>query len=359
MRFPDLTLEQATQFCEHVAAREPWMLSELASWMDQTGGPIEEMDASVGSLAPLAEWYLDLARADFLGLTDGVVPSTSPQPARGVLSEGLELARRSAVGGERLAHYVRLVLERLVPGTVWGVHNPRRVTDLHHQPAVLLPGWPSPWPGGGDWPVIFYQNMVHYARGAITRGVMDPAWLSHLVFVHAPQELVTRRQDQQPSVLTAYLEVDLPPMPDVARISPVVRWTDGPRPVPGSGTGSTDPTPQDADWENLILAKGPVEGLDDEPWRLAVLPADRVAAALSEGGFQGVDAAAVLRGGDLDEHPEGVAHVMTATHQGTLRALHIEPVDPTPQAWERLVAPLRMLAVELGANLVPEGEYPD
>ena len=108
----------------------------------------------------------------------------------------------------------------------------------------------------------------------------------------------------------------------------------------------------------MVLARGPGLGLQDEPWLLAVLPVQKVVAALCAAGFEGVEVAGVLAGEEFD-HPQGVAHVMTVVHEGTVRALHVEPVDPTARSWKKVTTPLRALARELGAHFVPEETYPD
>ncbi|MCC2318147.1 hypothetical protein [Cellulomonas chengniuliangii] len=361
MDFDELSSAQAAQFCEHVVAREPYLLRELASWMDQTGGPLDQMDASVDSLVPLLEWYLDLARADFLGLTEGLVPSLFPEISGPDLTAELERSRQSLVGGDRLVHYVRLVLARLVPESYWGVYrSPGVIDNLHHQPAVFLPGWPSGPGRRGEWSVIFAANLGALAGAHVRKGTVEPDRLRSALIARCPRGLVPARQERLASVLRPYLDLALPSMPMIARVTPAQAWLHEPPPPPpparARARGADDEG--DEDWESLILARGPGAGLEDEPWLLDPLSADRIAAALAEGGFKGLDAATLLGGAEF-EHPDGVAHVMVATHDGAVRAVHIQPVDPTARSWERLIAPLRMLAVELGANLVPEGEYPD
>lgn len=352
MDFYRLSPERAVQFCDHVVAREPYLLRDLASWLDQTGGPLDAMDGSVDSLVLLWEWYCDLVSADFLGLTAWLMPSTLPKLLFGPdLPEDLERARSAWVVADRLVHYVRLVLARLVPDAYWAVcHMPHG--EMHQSPSVALPGWKASKRIKGDWPVAFFEFVGAFALGATKKEARRDA-LRTLVVRDCPPGLVPAHQDREASVLRPYLTADLPPMPEDARVTPALAWLHDPAPVPEPAFA-----PEDTDWEGLVLAQGPALGLEDEPWLLTPLPADRVAAALKAGGFTRVTAAALLREDEL-EHPGGVAQVETLVSDGALRAVYVEPVAPTPESWERLVAPLRMLAAELGANLVPHCDYPD
>jgi hypothetical protein len=344
-----MTPDQAAQFRDHVIAREPYHLRELASWLDQTGGPLDEMDASTASLTPLWEWSVDLARAGFLGLTDGLVPADDPrlESLQRADPAACELARQSRVVGERLMHYLRLVVTRVHPPTRWDVERTGRAGDSGFQEtALFLPGRTYEGREWGIWVHLVRSDL----EAAVSRGDWRPDELARLVVPGLPPDLRPRRQERLSSVLRPYLEADLPPAPEAARVSPVLAWRSAP-PQPRTAASPS------GDWEDLILAKGPGEGLE-EPRLLEPLPADRVLAALREGGFTDLTVQDLLDEADV-AHPGDVAHLMTLAHRGTLRALHLQPVDPDEDSWVGLVAPLRMLAVELGANLVPEGDYPD
>lgn len=352
MEFFDVPADRAAEFRDHVIAREPYHLRDLASWMDQTGGPLDEMDASVASLVPLWEWCLDLARADFLGLTEGLVPATDPGLSSLADPEFGELMRQSDVVGDRLMHYLRLVVGRLHPPTQWGVYRSSlgRRDHAHHQTALLLPGFQVPREGAF---ALWVHPVLNAVAVAIQRNRDETDRLQAIVVPALPPGLTVGDQDRLPSVLRPYLDADLPPAPEEARTSPVAVWLAAPAPVAPQVPAGREP----GSWSETILARGPAEGLEDLAL-LAPLPADRVATALREGGFRDLTEADVLAEADLT-HPDGVAHLMTAVHRGRLRAVHLEPVDPDEETWERLMAPLRMLALELGANLVDEGDYPD
>ncbi|WP_456787770.1 hypothetical protein [Cellulomonas sp. P5_C5] len=354
MDFPTLSLAQATEFRDHVVAREPYLLRELAQWMVATGGPVDQMDASLASLVPLWEWYVELARADFRGLTDGLTPSTDPELLMPSDEASRERIRQSLVGGDRLVHYLRLAVTRLHPDTSWQVYRGplgARERD-HHQTELVLRGRKDPHrPKGQDWGVQLHWALPA-SNGVIRLNNYDSGQLHRMLVLRLPKDLGRMKQKPLGSVLTPYLDADLPPIPEIARISPWAWWQQA------QAAPAPDPVVREVgDWSDMILAKGPGDGLDD-PGLLAPLPADRVAEALRDGGFEDLSVADLLSGEEF-LHADGVAQLMTLTHKRHLRAIHLQPIDPTIESWEHLIAPLRMLAVDLGANLVPEGDYPD
>jgi hypothetical protein len=365
VEFPELTSEQAAMFGRHVIAREPYLLRELASWMEQTGGPIEQMDGSLESLVPLWTWCIELATVDYLGLVDDQVPATWPELAQDVyaIEPSWIAIRRSEVLGDHVAHYIHLVMDRLALGACWDVYREKRgpYSNLHQQTVVFLPGWNPPGRDDIDWPVFMFERIGELTVGATTRGLTDPDRLRRMVARHCPPTLVPGHRQRQASVLEPYLHLDLPPMPPIARVTPALAWL-GPPEVAGSEHRDSGVEDRGG-WEEMVLATGPAAGLDGKPWLLAPLPVERVVAALRQGGFTDVEATSVLAEEEFT-HPRAdsawiaeVAHVMTMVHDGALRALHIEPVNPTTRTWEQILAPLRMLALELSANLSPGGDY--
>ena len=58
LNYDNLSMEQATEYKNFVSEWIPVGLADLADFMRATGGPIEEMDASIGSLTPLWSWAL-------------------------------------------------------------------------------------------------------------------------------------------------------------------------------------------------------------------------------------------------------------------------------------------------------------
>jgi hypothetical protein len=363
IEYCNLTREQALEFREHVIAREPYYLRDLAQWMQTTGGPIDAMDASIASLDPLWQWYLHLAHREFEGLTDGLVPSRDPVLAAANGHHGWEPARQAAVVGDRLTHYLRLVLGRLVPGAYWDLYlQPPKgpVESAHQDTVVFLPGHTLRRRGKN---FVFHVSLEPVPRVAIA--AIDPtamAWrrsptrLREWILESClPPELQAVPQEGEPSVLADYLDLELPPMPDIARTTPVIGWLQAPAPAPPSPVLETIRG-------DYTMAKGPSVGLDDEPWLLTPLPPDQVAAALTAGGFiddehgDRVDPAALLAGLQV-VHADGIASIDPFVHDGAMRALFIEAVDATPAAWHRTLKPLYSLAEQLGARLAPDEDF--
>lgn len=356
----NLTREQAVQLRDHIIAREPYHLRELATWVRDTGGPLEEMDGSVASLDPMWQWCLDLARRDFDGLTDGMVPSLAPHLAIPIGFGRREQARQAQVAGDRLMHYVRLVLERLVPGAHWEMYlqppkGPRE--SANQQTMVFLPGHTYRWRGRN---LMWHADLEPLVRMTLT--ALDPTasedrrgptrlrqWLTTFKL---PTELGSVQQARQASVLATYLDLELPSAPELAATTPVLAWRrDRPQPTPVYDVDKVA--------GEYVVAMGS----NDEPWLLAPLPADRVAAALSEGGFiddehRGPVEPARLLAGMPIAHTNGVASVDPVLCGGTLRALTIAPADAGWAAWDFALTPLHDLARRLGARLTPSGASP-
>lgn len=85
-------------------------------------------------------------------------------------------------------------------------------------------------------------------------------------------------------MLLDYLDVEPPPIPALAATSPAIAWLE-PSPAPRA---EAEPVGQHP-YEDMVLAHGPAVSLDDEPWLLRPLPAERIAAVLRGAGFTGLD----------------------------------------------------------------------
>ncbi len=105
---------------DHVRAREPYRLRDLARWMAATGGPLEAADASFASLVPVWQWYVSFVLAGCPGidprlrmpfLTAEALPDGWPGD-RGELSSPGARAQAAAIG---LEHYLRLIWQRYDP----------------------------------------------------------------------------------------------------------------------------------------------------------------------------------------------------------------------------------------------------
>src|SRR5690554_4479177 len=64
MRFSsESTPQQAATYLRYVAAREPHVLQFFARSMAQSGGPVDDMDASFASINILWDWVVDHVNA--------------------------------------------------------------------------------------------------------------------------------------------------------------------------------------------------------------------------------------------------------------------------------------------------------
>ncbi|MBB2924355.1 hypothetical protein [Cellulomonas cellasea] len=347
--FSDLSFERAVQFRDHVVAREPYRLRDLAEWMRDSGGPLRTMDASVRSLAPLWEWFVGFVAADCPGVPDDAVPSLWP-----FRKPGTDVGRRRAFACESIEHYVRLVLTQLDPEARWEVYvQPKRARDLdHHLTAIRL--------SGGDF-VPFSHGLLPTVVMKAVEGDYEHSmgdWFQALVAMRCPQGLLRDAYARQPSALLRYLDLDLGEPSEIAAVTPVISWA--------AADAKTPPPPPLAprSGEDMYFAAGPDEEPEDDS-HLTPLPHERVAAALTRAGFltdddQPIPPQDLLRAGFEVLHRDGLANLATYTHDATLRAFTLEVVDGgTPEQWEQMLAPLRALANELGARLAPDDEFYD
>jgi len=350
-----LSWKQAVAVRDHVRAREPFRLQDLARRMAATGGPVDQMDASFASLVPLWAWFdgfvldgcpgidPDDAMPSMLAKAD-MVPPDSPQ---------WELARRyrpASVATEGIEHYLRLVWLRFDPPAHWDVYvTPRgaRVPDdIHHSTGVVTST-------GGFWDMSLVQS--------IKLSVIEDR-----MFARRPEALLewavrqegwstAPAQDRGPSVLVPLLDADLGPMPPAAAVSPVWDWPKEwwkarPAPLPAQPTVG----------EPMTLWRGRPDDLD-EPARLAALPADEVARVLAAAGLVAehgpIDGPGLLASADADgfvelAHPQETIQAQVIVADGAVRAVHVEPLAPSRAQWTALTSALRNLARTTGARLV-------
>ncbi|HMO11835.1 MAG TPA: hypothetical protein PKB06_10125, partial [Actinotalea sp.] len=266
--------ERAAEFCAYTVAREPWFVAELAQWMVATGGPIEEMDATAESLVPLWEWFVDFVDAGVPGLPEDAVWARCPE-----VDDRLLMRARPAA--ERVMHYVRLVLEHYQPTAQWTVlaGDP----GYAHFQDTGVP-WPGLLAGVQPWSLLELAVAVAKRKARFRR----PEQLAESIRWLTGGPLGVKADGVRgPSVLVPYLTADLGPMPEIARVSPVVRWWaeddasltptwTPPAPVPGGLVKR----------EDRILASGAGRAIaEDLDHNLRPLPADQVADTLAALGF--------------------------------------------------------------------------
>jgi hypothetical protein len=96
----------------------------------------------------------------------------------------------------------------------------------------------------------------------------------------------------------------------------------------------------------------------DEPGLLTPLPLGTVGLVLGSLGFQPENGKSVADTLTLDDasliSAKAGAVVTTSVVDGKLRALLVEPIDPTPSQWEALNSTFRALARDLGARFGPQ-----
>lgn len=329
--FSLLSDERAAEFRDHVVAREPFFLQELARWMAATGGPVDAMDASAESLVDLWEWFAQFVDADLPGVPHDARSAEYPllEPSTGT---------RISAAADRMVHYVRLVAARYDAPAPWAVR-------------VRQPGEPREFfdnvtgiqrSDGQVTTVVYVRN-----AGAKIPGRTDwrvPGRLLELVQMRFP-EVVTGAQRGE-SVLAPYLTADLGPMPPEAAVTPVLRWATEPAPAPGNPAMVKQP--------QLVIMRGPAAGLED-PRLLEPLDERVVAAALAELGYVVDGRAPRARDLRVDEasfvaqDEDWYSEVSVAVHRRRLRLVDVDQTAATAERWERLVAGLRTLAGQLGA----------
>lgn len=112
--FYDYSEEEARRFLQFVIDREPFMLSELARWMEQTGGPVDEMDGSVESLVPLWVWFVEFALDGYPTVSTDAVSTRNRAVSERELTD-----QRRHVATEPVEHYVFQVIKGIYADAHW------------------------------------------------------------------------------------------------------------------------------------------------------------------------------------------------------------------------------------------------
>jgi hypothetical protein len=362
LRFHETTREQADEYFRFAVQSEPWRLRDLAERMRATGGPLESMDGSYGSLIPLWRWLVSYADAGFPGVGPQEIPSWWPTP---VLfeddtpdkREALEGLRLAGVASEGISYYLRLVLERETGAAPWFVHvwKGRDTDQLHHRTLVEA--------GDGR---IHDLWVARIARGAAEQRA--PSRVERrLLATYGPRpagEAVVEGPFGA-SVLAPYLDLDPALEPPEVRVSPVVSWSrewwPAQSPDRRRAAASAAPVRVEPVGEDMTLAAGPAEGLE-VPAMLDPLDGAEVAQAVTAAGFVGPTGRAVLPGDLVGEdvqlgHRDDAALLQVLSWEGTVRALHLEPGNPDAAGWARIVSALGELAARRGARFVPDDAF--
>ncbi|WP_024286544.1 hypothetical protein [Cellulomonas sp. KRMCY2] len=343
IQFAQISFERAVEFRDHVEAREPFFLQELAGWMDATGGPVEGMDASAESLVELWAWFVGFVDAGCPGVATDLLPADQPD------SEPCETSRLSAVA-ERVNHDVRLVVARYDPPAPWAV-----LRSPKGRPPHIYQNHTGIQRSDGQVPDFEFVGII--SRGLVTgrARTREPDRLLQLVQARYPAVVLGGVRGE--SVLAPYLTADLGPVPPQA-VSPVLRWLAEPEPPARPAPAPPAPAGRGmVKQPQLVVMRGPGAGLED-PRLLEPLDEAVVAAALVDLGYtiEGrrpapadltLDEATFTAGAD----DMWVSELCVAAHDGRLRLVDVNQTVATPEHWDRVVSRLRRLARDLGAAL--------
>jgi hypothetical protein len=361
--FTGVSWQQAVAYRDHVRAREPYRLRDLARWMAATGGPLEAADASFASLVPVWQWYVSFVLAGCPGIDPRLrmpfVPAEAmPDGWPGDRGELPSLGGRAQAAAIGIEHYVRLVWQRYDPPATWEIYlTPRRARTLdsiHHSTGVRMSN-------GTTWIVdTVYTAAINVVDDHVHRrrpeGLLEMLLKFGLGWSEVPV------QDPAPSMLAPLLDVELGPEPEQAAGSPVWFW---PKDYWKAASNGKRERPVG---EEMTLWRGPVEGLDDAPTLLAPLPDEDVARLLAAHGFTGghgrADAAHLLAAAGEDGivelgHQREAGQVLLIVADGAIRSLHVEPWAFSKAEWTALTKDLRALARRLGAQFLADDRIGD
>jgi hypothetical protein len=338
MDFANLSLERGLEFRDHVEAREPFFLRELAQWMDATGGPLNRMDATADSLVDLWAWFVGFVDRGCPGVAADALPADQPD------SEPCKAARLSAVA-ERVNHYVRVVVERYDPPAPWAV-----LRSPKGKPRDYFENFTGILRSDGQVPYFeFVKNASHGVAQSDAKA-REPGELLRLVLMRYPAVVPDGVRGE--SVLVPYLTADLGPVPPQAAVSPVMRWLAEPEPPAPPPAG-----PQMMKQPQLVVMRGPGAGLED-PRLLEPLDEAVVVVALVDLGYTIEGRRPVPADLTVDEatfiaavDDQWFSELCVAAHDGRLRLVDLNQTVATPRHWSRVVRRLRRLARDLGAAL--------
>ena len=343
--FFELSHAQALVYLDHVVRREPARLSDLAHWMAETAGPLDQMDASRQSLVPLWTWMKDFILQGSPG-----VPRDALSSCASVLHmrvESPEEARARYVL-ETVEHYVLLVIRREFDDAHWDVfeQKPGRYGDaLHHATGIRYHGerfYNLDLSLGG-----MARNLLRHQVRAGEDGRLDDgvnAW-----FEQPPMEPATPTG----SVLTALANQPAIPATDPSRAVPA--FAEEPQPTPSVNTPRAG--------EELVFAAIGAsfdEDHDSHPV-LPELPRSTVSEGLSALGFR-TSTGALIEADDLSHegqflHRDEIAAASTLLDEGSFYGLFLEPIAATEEEWSALTTGLNELGTRVGARLAPGDHF--
>ncbi|MFT3796895.1 hypothetical protein [Microbacterium sp.] len=329
MDFSDLDRPVAEDYLRYVRSTHEVRLWELANWVSATGGPVEVLDGSVGSLVPLYVWFKGFVDAGMPGVPDGSAPEVSRLLG---WSEVDPDRLRQIYGAEVLSHYLFEVVRRYHPDIKWTLftEGPGKTRWLSNQETGIV----IPLRDGPSWEGILNVGP------SVRRRYVDRDKLSFpddRLRSSATDAFMLNKQPVVPpsgSVLTEYVGA---PRPDALPLEgPVPTYTPGPIRRETASSVKDDLA--------ALLNATPPGGIDEGDWTLAApdatgdledarpLPAGKVLAELNRRGYLTMDGERVTVR-HLDEGitelfmPESATvDIALLVSGGKLRAVHADVV---------------------------------
>ncbi len=311
-------------------------LQDLAVWLRDRGGPLEEMDATAASLVTLWEWAVGEIRAGVPGIAADARPSTAVFLRS---TAGAESFREEAAA-EPVAHYIFEVLRREFPTARWGLHPVSKPNiSSYQEPVVVLPGRRC----------VRATNIVQTGAHAAAQGkprVFQPNWLLEQMEYSGWLRPVGEMRGS--SVLAPLLGLPRVGVGDPVRRVPLAVAPD----VVDDGSWSASDV-------GAVLAIGPGEG--DDLLECPPLDEELVAERLTAGGWRtqsGGPVTASVVGTDGAVLVWGNEQVLLEVNaaDGRARFLKLDIVRVTDAEWAGVLAGLEDLAARLGGYLGIPGE---
>lgn len=276
----DVSPVDAQEYRDAVIVRESDRLAQLSGWVRDTQGPWDDLDASVDSLVPLWQWYVDFLEADCPGVPRGLVgqdwvDDEVPRPARGYCT----------YTAEAIGHYLMLVCRRMDPSATWQVHETIPQDILFQNTGILLSN------GVCVIPDVFVVSMMRRVLTPSDKQYSDsrrPEALRDVFVRWAGEGVIPARQEKLGPALPPPQPVPVP-QPVLWRPSPPGEGpTVGQKPGAGTKPKRIRKTPYDdlpGATGEVYIFRGPESGVDHIE-RLDPLPAQPVMSALTRWGFE-------------------------------------------------------------------------
>lgn len=316
----ELSLAQAQTFCDHVIAREPVRLIELAQWMTLTGGPIELMDGSFGSLIPFWEWFVPYLRSD--------MPGVGPTARAGLViafdrpGDKTDEELRSGYAQEVVTHYVMQVVRTYAPQTKWAVLD---------DPGNLQNHWIG-YNLDGREVIPVALLLTRFARRGMygERNSDRPDGLAEFMvqFFRRIENQMRSSISGGPSILQPLVGLSTDGFPDLAYTPPIFTQ---------SHRTPNDESKEDAQLEEDIWVLAGIGARTDELAHFPPLPAAAVTDQLYQLNsiLNGPPLQLPVLTVDTNEFYLGNHNMQVTTMAagGTLRAVYLQVLDLTEQQW--------------------------